>query len=60
MISANRQITSREYKLLLNTERFRARAAGTQAFWSLVTFLATQQGLEVVPDDEDPDKKKNP
>lgn len=60
MISANRQVTSREYKLPLNTERFRARAAGTQAFWNLVVFLAGQQDLEVVPGDEDPDKEENP
>lgn len=60
MIFSNRQVTSREYKLLLNTERFRARAESTEAFWNLVAFVATQQDWEVVPNDQDSEKKNNP
>lgn len=52
----NRPITSREYKLLLNTERFRDRLAGAGLFWDLLKFLVTNQGNSVIPDNDDPDK----
>ena len=52
----NRPITSREYKLLLNTERFRDRQAGAGLFWQLLEFLVTNQGNSVIPDADDPDK----
>jgi hypothetical protein len=53
---ANRPITSREYKLMLNTERFRDRQAGAALFWELLKFLVTNQGNEFIPDSGDPDK----
>jgi len=56
MKPTNRPITSRECKLLLNTERFRDRLAGTDLFWKLLTFLVQNQGNEVIPDSDDPDK----
>lgn len=52
----NRPITSREYKLMLNTERFRDRVASAELFWKLLTFLVENQGNSVIPADADPDK----
>ena len=56
MTPTNRPITSREYKLMLNTERFRDRQAGAGLFWKLLAFLVENQGNEVIPDAGDPDK----
>ncbi|MBX7237552.1 MAG: hypothetical protein K1X65_24460 [Caldilineales bacterium] len=56
MTPTNRPITSREYKLMLNTERFRDRQAGAGLFWKLLAFLTENQGNEVIPDAEDPEK----
>ena len=56
MLPTNRPITSREYKLMLNTERFRDRKAGAELFWKLLTFLVENQGNAVVPAPDDPDK----
>ncbi len=56
MTPTNRPITSREYKLMLNTERFRDRRAGASLFWKLLAFLTENQGNEVIPDHADPDK----
>ena len=56
MEPTNRPITSREYKLMLNTERFRDRKAGAELFWKLLTFLVENQGNAVVPAPDDPDK----
>jgi hypothetical protein len=56
MTPTNRPITSREYKLLLNTERFRDRVDGAKLFWRLLEFLVENQGNQVIPDAADPDK----
>ena len=56
MTPTNRPITSREYKLMLNTERFRDRRAGAGLFWKLLTFLVENQGNEVISDQVDPRK----
>ena len=56
MTPTNRPITSREYKLMLNTERFRDRKAAASLFWKLLTFLVENQGNTVIPDAADPDK----
>ena len=56
MTPTNRPITSREYKLMLNTERFRDRRAGAGLFWKLLAFLVENQGNEVISDLADPDK----
>ena len=53
MTPTNRPITSREYKLMLNTERFRDRRAGAGLFWKLLTFLVENQGNEVISDQVD-------
>ena len=48
MKGANRPITSREYKLMLNVDRFGDRKAGIQAFARLFEFLVDSQGGEIV------------
>lgn len=44
MTPTNRPITSREYKLMLNTERFYDQHAGAGLFWKLLAFLVEEQG----------------
>ena len=56
MTPTNRPITSREYKVMLNTERFRDRRAGAGLFWKLLAFLIENQGNEVISDHVDLEK----
>lgn len=44
MSQTNLPVTGREFKLMLNGDRFRDRAAGVTAFWKLVSFIAKKQG----------------
>lgn len=41
---ANRPVTSREYKLMLNTDRFKDRGPGTDVFFDLLKFLIVKEG----------------
>ena len=47
MNQSNLPITSREYKLMLRSDRFHDREAGAKAFWNLIEFLVKKQGGEV-------------
>lgn len=47
MNQSNEPITSREYKLMLQVDRFQDREAGSKAFWNLVEFLVKKQGGQV-------------
>jgi hypothetical protein len=47
MSQENRPITSREYKLALNVDRFADRIEGAKRFWKLLAFLASQAGFVV-------------
>ena len=40
----NKPITSREYKLILNADRFKDRQQGTEAFWELIECLVEKLG----------------
>jgi hypothetical protein len=42
---ANRPVTSREYKLMLNTDRFQDRSRGTEVFFDLLSFLIKKEGV---------------
>lgn len=44
MSRVNRRVTSREFKLMLQVDRFRDREAGIAEFWKMVEFLAERQG----------------
>lgn len=44
MPTSNKPITSREYKLMLNADRFKNRKEGADAFWELAAALVEEQG----------------
>ena len=44
MQNSNQPVTSREYKLMLNSDRFRDRAKGAETFLNLIDFLIQKQG----------------
>ena len=44
MSTSNRPITAREYKLMLNVDRFADRAHGSEAFYHLLKFLIEKDG----------------
>ena len=44
----NLPVTSREYKLMLNTDRFKDRIKGAEEFLNLITFLIGKEGGSVV------------
>ena len=48
MSLSNVPVTSREYKLILNSDRFQNFEAGEGAFWHLVEFLVSKNGGEIV------------
>ena len=39
----SKHITSREYKLMLNTDRFQDREEGLKAFWDLVSYIVKKR-----------------
>jgi hypothetical protein len=44
----NQVVTSREYKLMLNSDRFRDRGNGAERFLSLIDFLIRSQGGSII------------
>jgi hypothetical protein len=48
MSETNFPVTSREYKLMLNTDRFKDRAQGSKVFLELIDFLITKEGGTVI------------
>lgn len=44
----NRPVSSREYKLMLNTDRFQDRGRGTEVFFGLLKFLIQKEGGEII------------
>jgi hypothetical protein len=53
MDQSNLPVTSREYKLMLNVDRFKIRSEGSDAMWSLVEFLILKQGGDADADVEE-------
>ena len=45
---SNQPVTSREYKLMLNSDRFRDRHKGAESFLNLIDFLIQKQGGKIV------------
>ena len=45
---SNHPVTSREYKLMLNVDRFKDREQASQEFLSLLDFLVSKEGGSVV------------
>ena len=48
MSETNLPVTSREYKLMLNTGRFKDRDQGSEAFFELIEFLIRREGGRVI------------
>lgn len=48
MSETNLPVTSREYKLMLNTDRFKDRAQGSKVFLELIDFLIKKEGGTVI------------
>jgi hypothetical protein len=48
MKASNRPVTSREYKLMLNVDRFKDRGQGSQVFLNLLDFLVEKGGGEIL------------
>ena len=57
---ANRPVTSREYKLMLNTDRFQDRGRGTEVFFDLLTFLINKEGGTIDAQVESPRTQRLP
>lgn len=57
MRQENRSITSREYKLMVNVDRFWERESSSLAFWRLVEFLALKQSGKVVKEQHKEEKR---
>lgn len=48
MNTSNHPVTSREYKLMLNTDRFKNREQGSQQFLRLIDFLIKKEGGAII------------
>jgi hypothetical protein len=55
---SNHPVTSREYKLMLNTDRFVDRAKGSEEFLDLITFLIEKEGGSVVKKQDDEERRQ--
>lgn len=53
MTVSNRAVTSREYKLMLNTDRFKDRVKDSETFFSLIDFLIKKGGGDVSKQDKE-------
>lgn len=58
MSNTNRPVTSREYKLMLQVDRFADRDRGTKGLWRLVDFLADRNGGKAVLEDKKPEERR--
>src|SRR5215203_6701902 len=58
MDKSNRPVTSREYKLMLNMDRFKDREQASQEFLSLLDFLVKKEGGSVVEEQNDEERNE--
>jgi len=54
---SNRPVTSREYKLMLNMDRFKDRKQASQEFLSLLEFLVKKEGGRVVEEQNEEERR---
>jgi hypothetical protein len=54
----NRPVTSREYKLMLNVDRFADRERGTRQLWAVVEFLVDKAGGVVTEQQDDEEARE--
>jgi hypothetical protein len=55
---SNRPVTSREYKLMLNMDRFKDREQASQEFLSLLDFLVSKEGGRVVEEQNEEERRQ--
>ena len=55
---SNRPVTSREYKLMLNMDRFKDREQASQEFLSLLSFLVRKEGGRVVEEQNEEERRQ--
>jgi uncharacterized protein YjbK len=58
MDKSNRPVTSREYKLMLNMDRFKDREQASQEFLSLLDFLVRKEGGRVVEEQHEEERRQ--
>lgn len=58
MKASNQPVTSREYKLILNSDRFKDRNKGAETFLNLIDFLIRKQGGSIV-EKQDEEKSRH-
>lgn len=58
MILPNRPVTSREYKLMLDVNRFKERSEGTGAFFRLLKFLLAKEGAVLLKEQNKTDERR--
>lgn len=54
---SNQPVTSREYKLILNSDRFRDRNKGAERFLNLIDFLIRKQGGTIVESQDEEERR---
>ena len=55
---SNHPVTSREYKLMLNVDRFKDREKASQEFLSLLDFLVSKEGGSVVEEQNEEERRQ--
>ena len=58
MDASNHPVTSREYKLMLNTDRFKDRTQGAQEFLNLIDFLIKKDGGIIIERQDKEERRK--
>lgn len=58
MLTANRRVTSREYKLMLNVDRFRNRQSGCEEFFTLLESLVKKVGGVISQKQNEEEKRR--
>lgn len=58
MKTSDKRVTSREYKLMLNTVRFRDRAQGAEEFRDLIIFLIEKEGGTVIKKQDEEERRE--
>ena len=58
MDTSNMPVTSREYKLMLNTDRFKSPEQGSEIFLDLINFLVEKEGGKITKKQNKEEKRK--
>jgi hypothetical protein len=58
MSVSNHSVTSREYKLMLNADRFKNRDQGSQEFFGLISFLIRKEGGNIIEEQNKEERRQ--